>query len=91
MHAVTNVLSFPAGKFAFVEFRTEEIAHLGMQLDKTELNGRGLKIGRPNGYVEPAARLGVAASVSEGGMLFHFGQGSGKMRLASCVLCSILM
>ena len=40
-----------AGRFAFVELRTEELATTAMQLDKTELLGRPMNIGRPKGYV----------------------------------------
>lgn len=40
-----------AGRFAFVEFRTEELATTAMTLDKTELCGRQMNIGRPKGYV----------------------------------------
>jgi hypothetical protein len=40
-----------AGRFAFVELRTEELATTAMTLDKTELLGRPMNIGRPKGYV----------------------------------------
>jgi len=39
------------GKFAFVEFRDELIAITALQLDKIELAGRPLNIGRPAGYM----------------------------------------
>ena len=41
------------GKFAFVEFRDELIAVTALQLDKVELAGRPLNVGRPAGY-QPA-------------------------------------
>jgi hypothetical protein len=41
------------GKFAFVEFRDELIAVTALQLDKIELAGRPLNVGRPAGY-QPA-------------------------------------
>lgn len=40
-----------AGRFAFVELRTEELATTAMTLDKMELLGRTMNIGRPKGYV----------------------------------------
>lgn len=42
-----------AGRFGFVEMRTEELATAAMQLDKVELCGRPINVGRPKGYVEP--------------------------------------
>ena len=41
------------GKFAFVEFRDECIAVTALQLDKVDLAGRPLNVGRPAGY-QPA-------------------------------------
>eukprot|EP00879_Flechtneria_rotunda_P017065 GHRR01017872.1.p1 GENE.GHRR01017872.1~~GHRR01017872.1.p1 ORF type:complete len:362 (+),score=139.44 GHRR01017872.1:443-1528(+) len=48
---VVNVKMDTTGRFAFVEFRTEELATTAMTLDKTELCGRQMNIGRPKGYV----------------------------------------
>ncbi len=42
-----------AGRFAFIEFRTAGLAIAALQLDKLELAGRAINIGRPKGYVEP--------------------------------------
>ncbi len=36
-----------------MEMRTEELATSGMALDKVELCGRNINVGRPKGYVEP--------------------------------------
>ena len=53
-----NVDIAPDGKFAFVEFRDEEICQIALTLfDKMELCGRTLNVGRPRGYVEPGAGL----------------------------------
>jgi len=41
------------GKFAFVELRTEDLASAAMFLDKFELFGRSMNVGRPRGYVQP--------------------------------------
>jgi splicing factor U2AF subunit len=41
------------GRFGFVEMRTEELASSAMALDKVELCGRNINVGRPKGYVEP--------------------------------------
>lgn len=42
-----------SGRFGFVEMRTEELATSAMALDKVELCGRNINVGRPKGYVEP--------------------------------------
>jgi hypothetical protein len=47
-----------------VEVRTEELATAAMQLDKVELCGRHINVGRPKGYVEPPA--GSAPQVKMG-------------------------
>lgn len=49
-----------SGRFGFVECRSEELATAGMQLDKVDLCGRHVNVGRPKGYVEPP---GGAAAV----------------------------
>ena len=55
---VLNVDIAPDGKFAFVEFRDEEITQIALTLfDKMELCGRTLNVGRPRGYVEPGGSL----------------------------------
>ena len=62
---MTLLLLF-SGRFGFVEMRTEELATAAMQLDKVELCGRHINVGRPKGYVEPPssaasqAKLGLA-------------------------------
>jgi hypothetical protein len=43
-----------------VELRTEELATTAMSLDKTELLGRSMNIGRPKGYVPGTSAPGVA-------------------------------
>jgi len=45
------------GKFAFVEFRDELMAVTALQLDKVELSGRPLNVGRPAGFIPPSAGL----------------------------------
>lgn len=61
---VCNVTMDPnAGRFAFVEFRTRELCDAAAQLDKLELCGRQMNIGRPKGYVDPKANLMSAATV----------------------------
>ena len=42
-----------SGRFGFVELRTEELATEAMKLDKVNLNGREINVGRPKGYIEP--------------------------------------
>merc|ERR1712046_111168 len=52
---VINCSLDTSGKFAFIEFRTEEMAAMAMALDKVELVGRQISIGRPRGYVDPVS------------------------------------
>ena len=40
-------------KYSFVEMRTAELATSAIALDKVELCGRALNVGRPSGYVAP--------------------------------------
>jgi splicing factor U2AF subunit len=40
-------------RYAFIEFKTAEIATAAMQLNGVELLGRPLRLSRPGGYVEP--------------------------------------
>ncbi|KAJ9512251.1 hypothetical protein QJQ45_012812 [Haematococcus lacustris] len=44
-----------ACRFSFVELRTAALALAALHLDKVELCGRQLNIGRPKGYIEPPA------------------------------------
>lgn len=36
-----------------MEMRTEELASSAMAMDKVDLCGRAINVGRPKGYVEP--------------------------------------
>ena len=54
---VINVNMDASQKFGFVEFRTEEIATCALNLDKMDVAGRQMNIGRPKGYVEPPTRV----------------------------------
>ncbi|KAG2446513.1 hypothetical protein HYH02_008503 [Chlamydomonas schloesseri] len=63
---VVNVNLDPsAGRFAFIEFRTRELTDAAIQLDKLELCGRQMNIGRPKGYVDPNAHLVNAAKLGQ--------------------------
>lgn len=53
MPAIANVWMASDNKYSFVEFRTPELATTAMSLDKVELCGRSLHVGRPSGYVPP--------------------------------------
>uniref|UniRef100_A0A7S2C055 RRM domain-containing protein n=1 Tax=Haptolina brevifila TaxID=156173 RepID=A0A7S2C055_9EUKA len=58
---VSNVDLSTDGKFAFVEFRDEPICTLALTLfDKMEVCGRALNVGRPRGYIDPAAPLATS-------------------------------
>lgn len=51
---VININMDAQGRFAFVEFRTRELANQSMLMDKlVEVHGRHLHVGRPKGYLEP--------------------------------------
>ena len=53
------------GKFAFVEFRDEDICTLALTLfDKMEVCGRALNVGRPRGYIDP--NMGASALLPGG-------------------------
>ena len=52
--AVVSVWVAPDMKYSFVEMRTQELATAGLSLDKMELCGRSLNVGRPSGYVAPS-------------------------------------
>ena len=61
-----------------MELRTEELAQAAMQLDKVELCGRSINVGRPKGYVEPppgarpVAALGAAqVHLASGNFMRH--------------------
>ena len=41
-------------RFAFVAFRSDFLAHCATKLDKTDVGGRLINVGRPRGYVETA-------------------------------------
>lgn len=45
--------SHAAGRFAFIELRTLALADAAVSLDKLELMGRQMNIGRPKGYEPP--------------------------------------
>lgn len=51
--AVINVNMDGSQKFCFVELRSEQLAYAALHLDKTDVGGRPMNVGRPKGYVEP--------------------------------------
>ena len=50
---VVSVTMDGSGRFGFVELRTEELSSDAMKLDKINLCGREVNVGRPKGYIEP--------------------------------------
>ncbi|KAG1672585.1 hypothetical protein FOA52_010686 [Chlamydomonas sp. UWO 241] len=52
------------GRFAFLEIRTEQLAANLLELDKMEVAGRSLKIGRPKGYEEQFGKLMVTPKLN---------------------------
>ena len=71
--------------------RTEELATAAMQLDKVELCGRPINVGRPKGYVEPmdgpaggnVPGIGEAQSIWAGGMVDP-GLDAGQLIVTGC-------
>jgi hypothetical protein len=64
-----------AGRFAFVEFLSEEIATQALRMDQlVEIHGKVMNVGRPKGYVEgfdsrkALAAAAMSASQEEGGV-----------------------
>ena len=47
-----------------MEMRSEELASSAMQLDKVEVCGRQINVGRPKGYTEPPGGAAPAASLN---------------------------
>lgn len=93
---VVNVWMASDMKYSFVEFRTAELATTAMSLDKVELCGRSIHVGRPSGYVPPAGpgqadplAMGMGAMGNVGGMATMMGmsgmgmQGMMEMALAA--------
>jgi splicing factor U2AF subunit len=66
--AVANTNMDSAGKFAFVEMRTDELATAALMLDKVELCGRAINVGRPKGYIDPSLRAEMMGAMGGGGM-----------------------
>ena len=67
---VLNIVMDPSQKFGFVELRSEALATAAINLDKLELCGRPINVGRPKGYVEPPPGYvpsAVPVVVSHGG------------------------
>lgn len=50
---VVSVTMDGSGRFGFVELRTEELSSVAMKLDKINICGREVNVGRPKGYIEP--------------------------------------
>lgn len=59
--AVVNVWMASDMKYSFVEFRTPELATTAMSLDKVELCGRSIHVGRPSGYMPAMEGGGLSA------------------------------
>jgi splicing factor U2AF subunit len=57
-------LDLTTGRFAFLEIRTEQLAANLLELDKMEVAGKTLKIGRPKGYEEQFGKQMVTAKLN---------------------------
>lgn len=87
-----HVLMPNAGRFGFVEMRTEELSHHAMNLDKVELCNRHVNVGRPKGYVESAAAPPPAAIGAAAAFAAQLGsEPSTVLRLDSMVKARLLL
>lgn len=66
--AVMSVWMAPDMKYTFVEMRTADLATASMALDKVELCGRALNVGRPSGYVAPTPIGGMNSMIGMAAM-----------------------
>lgn len=71
------------GRFCFIELRTAALALAALHLDKVEVAGRPINIGRPKGYVDPPgleqqAKLSMAQMfAAQGACEAHLRYGAG--------------
>lgn len=90
--AVMNVWMAADMKYSFVEMRTAELATASIALDKMELCGRALNVGRPSGYVAPSGPVAAAtpmagmAAMHTGPMAsLMAGMASGEQTATKCI------
>lgn len=80
------------GRFGFVEMQTEELAAAALALDKVEVLGKCINVGRPKGYIDPptgpmTSRISIANLMSK--MLID--QPSCTLLLENMVPATVLM
>ena len=51
---VVSIQMDASGRFGFIEMLTEDLADAALHLDKVQLCGRSMNIGRPKGYIDRA-------------------------------------
>lgn len=84
---VLNVEVAPNGQFAFVEFRTEELATKALSIfNNMEVCGRNLRVGRPSGYVDPAMQQTMAAGGGFNPMAMAAARGMGGMGMGGAMM-----
>ena len=71
--AVTRINMHSEGKYAFVEFRTAEMATTSLFLDGVELMNSPLQIGRPSGWKDPHKTMEELKRAEEDLKLFDQG------------------
>jgi len=78
-NAVVSIWLAPDMKYGFIELRTSELATAGLALDKVQLCGRSLNVGRPSGYVpgEPESVPNPLAGMQAIQMQSVIGNGGG--------------
>lgn len=88
--AVMNVWMAADMKYSFVEMRTEHLATSSIALDKVELCGRSLNVGRPSGYVpSPVGAMPAAANPMAGAMAaMQAAMGTGGMHMTSAAMAT---
>jgi hypothetical protein len=96
---VVSVTMDGSGRFGFVELRTEELAAEAMKLDKVNLGGRDINVGRPKGYIEPPpgsvrdpneVRTLAHASLGCCWAFAEWGIDEGRAHTVGCQQCAIL-
>lgn len=75
MEPVVSVSMHSDGRYAFVELRTPEMATEALKIAGLQLLGQAISVGRPSGYVDPAAAAAQAAQAALALQQFQAAQG----------------
>lgn len=84
LDAVVNVSMHSEGRYSFVELRTPEMATAALQLSgQVQLLGQPISVGRPSGYVDPAAAQHAAVAAAKALEAFQTGEGGAEEAAAA--------